>query len=84
MNLVKKLDQTSSMSRLNAVDAAYSGNPYGGSNFTAKWQGFNEDGMGVVKYLDQTYAGHGLSNTYTVYNSKVLLRVAQGRRTMMY
>ena len=84
MNLVDKLNQASSMSRLNAVDAAYAGSPYGGSNFTAKWQGFNEDGMGVVKYLDQTYTGQGLSNTYTVYNSKVLLRVAQGRRTLMY
>lgn len=84
MNLADRLNQVSSMSRLNAVDAAYSGSPFAGSNFTARWRGFNEDGMGVVKYLDRTYAGHGLSNTYTVYNSKVLLRVAQGRRTMMY
>lgn len=84
MNLFDKLNQTSSMSRLNAVDAAYAGSPYAGSNFTAKWQGFNEDGLGVVKYLDQNYTGQGLSNTYTKYNAKVLLRVAQGRRTMMY
>ena len=84
MNLVDKLNETSQMSRLNAVDAAYAGSPYAGSNFTAKWQGFDENGMGVVKYLDQSYTAKGLSNVYTVSNSKVLLRVAKGRRTLMY
>lgn len=84
MNLAEKLDQTSNISRLNAVDAAYTGSPYAGSNFTARWQGYNEDGLGVVKYEDQTYTGVNLSNTYATKYSKVLLRVAQGRRTLNY
>lgn len=84
MNLTDKLDQASQMSRLNAVDAAYAGSPYAGSNFVARWQGYNEDGIGVVRYLDQNYTGVNLSNTYTTKESKVLLRVAQGRRTLMY
>lgn len=84
MNLTDKLDQASQMSRLNAVDAAYTGSPYAGSNFVARWQGYNEDGIGVVRYLDQNYTGVNLSNTYTTKESKVLLRVAQGRRTLMY
>ena len=84
MSLTDKLNQTSNVSRLNAVDAAYLGNPYGGSNFTAKWQGYNDDGMGVVKYFDQTYTGVNLSAKYTRKNSDVLLRVAEGRRSIMY
>ena len=84
MNLTDKLNETSQMSRLNAVDAAYTGNPYAGSNFVARWQGYNQDGMGVVRYLDQNYTGKNLSNVYTKKDSKVLLRVAQGRRTLMY
>lgn len=84
MNLTDKLNQTSQMSRLNAVDAAYAGSPYAGSNFVARWQGYNENGVGVVKYLDQNYTGTNLSNTYITKDSKVLLRVAQGRRTLMY
>lgn len=84
MNLVEKLDQTSEMSRLNAVDAAYEGSPYAGSNFNAKWQGYDEDGHGVVKYEDQTYTGTNLSSNYIKKQSKVLLRVAKARRTLMY
>ena len=84
MNLTDKLNQTSQMSRLNAVDAAYTGSPYAGSNFVARWQGYNQNGLGVVKYLDQNYTGTNLSNIYIKKDSKVLLRVAQGRRTLMY
>lgn len=84
MSLTDKLNQTSQISRLNAVDAAYTGSPYAGSNFNAKWQGYNEDGLGVVKYLDQEYTGANLSNRYTRKDSDVLLRVAKGRRTLMY
>ena len=84
MNLTDKLNQTSQVSRLNAVDAAYEGSPYGGSNFVAKWQGYNDDGMGIVRYLDKDYTGTNLSNTYTRKESKVLLRVAERRRTLMY
>ncbi len=84
MNLNDKLSQTSQMSRLNAVDAAYAGSPYAGSNFVARWQGYNANGKGIVKYLDQNYTGTNLSSNYIKKDSKVLLRVAQGRRTIMY
>ena len=84
MSLEQKLSQTSDMSRLNAVDAAYQGSPYGGSNFTAKWQGYDDNGIAVVKYLDQEYSAVNLSAKYTTKNSDVLLRVAASRRTIMY
>lgn len=84
MSLTDKLNQTSNVSRLNAIDAAFFGNPYGGSNFIAKWQGYNDDGISVVKYLDQTYTGVNLAATYTRKNTDVLLRVAEGYRSLMY
>jgi len=84
MSLEQKIGQASDMSRLNAVDAAYQGSPYGGSNFTAKWQGYDDNGIAIVKYLDQEYSAVNLSAKYTRKNSSVLLRVAAYRRTIMY
>lgn len=84
MQLINKLNENSNVSRLNAVDAAYAGSPYAGSNFKAKWQGYNEDGMAVVKYQDQTYTAKNLSSTSTVKNRTVFLRVGKAHRTVSY
>lgn len=84
MNLLDKLNQASNVSRLNAIDAAYMGSPYAGSNFKAKWQGYNSDGQAVVKVGDQNYAGKSLAQTYTTKNKNVVLRVARGQRIVNY
>ncbi len=83
-NLFDRLRETSNISRLNAVDAAYLGNPYSGSNFKAKWQGYNEDGMSIVKYQDKLYTAKNLSGQSTTKNRTVFLRAAKGSRTVNY
>lgn len=84
MDLLGKLNETSNLNRLNAVDAAYVGSPYAGSNFKAKWQGYNDDGKAVVRVGDQNYAGTSLAQNYTTKNSPVVLRVARGYRSVNY
>lgn len=84
MNLIDKLNETSNVSRLNAIDAAYMGSPYAGTNFKAKWQGYNSDGQAVVKVGDQNYAGSSLGQNYTTRNSNTVLRVAKGLRIVNY
>ena len=84
MTLIDKLNENSEVSRLNAVDAAYAGNPYAGSNFKAKWQGYNEDGMSIVKHEDQLYTAKNLSGQSAVKNKTVFLRAAKGSRTVNY
>lgn len=84
MDLISKLDETSNLGRLNAVDSAYVGSPYAGSNFKAKWQGYNDNGQAVVKFGDQTYAGRSVAQNYTTKNSSVVLRVAKGHRSINY
>ena len=84
MGLIDKLNENSNVSRLNAVDAAYAGNPYAGSNFKAKWQGYNEDGMSIVKYEDQLYTAKNLSGQSAAKNKAVFLRAAKGIRTVNY
>jgi hypothetical protein len=83
-NLLDKLKETSAFSRLNAVDAAYIGNPYAGSNFKAKFQGYNEDGMSIIKYQDQLYTAKNLSGQAAERNKTVFLRAAKGIRTVNY
>lgn len=84
MKLIDKLNENSNVSRLNAVDAAYAGNPYAGSNFKGKWKGYNEDGMSTVKYEDQVYTAKNLSGQSAAKNKTVFLRAAKGSRTVNY
>lgn len=81
MSLIDNLNQASGVSRLNAIDAAYAGSPYAGSNFKARWQGYNEDGMAIVKYQGQVYTAKNLSPKAATKNKTVILRVAKGFRT---
>jgi len=83
-NLFDSLREASGVSRLNAVDAAYAGNPYAGSNFKGKWQGYNEDGMSIIKYQDQLYTAKNLSGQSAARNKTVFLRAAKGSRTVNY
>ena len=84
MNLVNKLKQTSTQSRINAIDAAYAGNPYQGSNFKGRWSGYNSDGMAQVKYQDRTYTASNVSGRSARPNQSVVLRVAKGRKQVNY
>jgi DNA repair exonuclease SbcCD nuclease subunit len=84
MNLMNKLNEASSNSRLNAIDAAYYGNPYAGSNFKTRWQGYNDDGMAVVKYQDKNHAGRNISGRSARLNKEVTLRVSKGQKIINY
>lgn len=84
MELVDKLSEAANVSRLNAVDAAYAGNPYAGSNFKASWQGYNDDGQAIVKYQDQVYTAKSIAGTAAKLNQTVLLRVAKNYRSVIY
>lgn len=84
MDLPSKLNETSNLSRLNAVDAAYAGSPYAGTNFNAKWQGYDADGNSLVKYQGDTYTARQLSMHSILANTSVVLRVARGVRFVNY
>ena len=84
MNLQEKLKETQTASRINAIDAAYRGNPYRGSNFKVSWQGYNDDGLAVVKYKNRTYTGRNIAGRSTTGNSKVTLRIAKGFKQVNY
>jgi hypothetical protein len=84
MDLVSRLNETSNLNRLSAVDAAYVGSPYQGSNFKAKWQGYDADGNATVKYNGQVYTARNLSSRSSVLNKSVILRVSKGSRFVNY
>jgi len=84
MDLLARLNENSDLNRLSAIDAAYIGSPYQGSNFKAKWQGYNADGAPIVKYNGQTYTAKSLALNSTVLNKPVVLRVAKGSRIVNY
>lgn len=84
MELVNKLSETANVSRLNAVDAAYAGNPYAGSNFKASWQGYNNDGQAIVKYQNQVYTAKSIASAAAKSNQTVILRVAKNYRSVNY
>lgn len=84
MNLEEKLQQTQTAARINAIDAAYKGNPYSGSNFKAFWQGYNDDGLAIVKYQNRTYSARNIAGRSITANTKVTLRVAKGFRQVNY
>lgn len=84
MDLEEKLNQTNTAARINAIDAAYRGNPYRGSNFKVSWQGYSNDGLAVVKYQNRTYSARNIAGRSTIANTKVILRVAKGFRQVNY
>ena len=84
MDLEDMLQQTASSARLNAIDAAYLGSPYGGTNFQAKWKGYNDDGLARVEYEDRIYTASNIGSKSIQRNKKVILRVAKGRRQVNY
>lgn len=84
MELTNKLFEAANVSRLNAVDAAYAGNPYAGSNFKADWQGYNDDGKAIVKYQNQLYTAKSIAGRAAKLRQTVLLRVAKNYRSVNY
>lgn len=84
MDLFNQLQSSANANRLNAVDSAYIGRPTRGSNFKAKWQGYNNDGYGLVKFGDQTYAADSLGSHSIIRHKEVMLRVSRGQRFIIY
>lgn len=84
MDLMSKLAQTADVSRLNAIDAAYLGGPYAGTNFKAKWKGFNDDGLAQIEYKDKTYTASSIGSKSITRDKSVLLRVAKGTRQVNF
>ena len=84
MDLNDKLRETRTASRINAIDAAYRGNPFNGSNFKAIWQGYNSDGLAQVKYQNRLYTASSIAGRSVRSNQKVLLRIAKGMRQVNY
>jgi len=84
MDLRDSLQQTANTSRINAIDAAYQGSPYGGSNFQGKWKGYDDDGYAKVEYEDRTYKANNIGSKSIQKNKKVFLRVAKGRKQVNY
>ena len=84
MDLKDKLEETQTASRINAIDAAYRGNPYQGSNFKATWQGYNDDGLAQVKYQNRIYTASNIAGRSARSQQRVLLRIAKGMRQVNY
>mgnify|MGYP003338959617 CR=1 FL=1 len=84
MNLFNQLQSCANANRLNAVDSAYIGRPTRGSNFKGKWLGYNNDGYGVIKFADKTYAADSLGSYSAIRNQEVMLRVSKGQRFIVY
>lgn len=84
MNLEDQLSEAASLSRLNAIDSAYIGNPTRGSNFQVRWQGYNSNGQAVVKFENNFYSARNLGNYSIIKNKPVMLRVSRGLRNVNY
>ena len=84
MSLEDKLKETQVVSRINAIDAAYKGNPYKGSNFKATWNGYSSDGYALVKYQNRVYSVSNIAGRSARSGQKVVLRVAKGFRQVNY
>jgi len=81
-NLTSRLNDISNANRLNAVETAYSGSPGSQTNFTGKWQGYDDNGNGLIKVNGKTYSANVLGLTSRPYNADILLRVGKGIRTI--
>lgn len=84
MDLQSRLGEAANMSRLNAIDSAFVGNPNSGSNFQVRWQGYDSNGRAVVKYENNTYTARNLGNYSITRNKTVMLRVSKGLRNVNY
>jgi hypothetical protein len=83
-NLISRLNTLASTSRLNTVEAAYSGSPNAQSNFKATWQGYDEVGNALVKVNGKIYPANGIGITGLALNSSVTLRVGKGIKTVTW
>jgi hypothetical protein len=79
-NIQQKLNEVSAMSRLEAIESAYAGNAAGGSNFKARWKGFDSNGRAQVEVDGQIYTGTGIGSRAVPGNYDVMLRVGKGVR----
>lgn len=84
MSLQNTLNATANASRLNAIDAAFRGNPYEGSNFKANFAGYNDDGFALVRYQDRVYSAQNIAGRSARGNQTVLLRVAKKKMQINY
>lgn len=83
-NLISQLKSLSSMSRLNTVEAAYSGSAGAQANFKATWQGYNEAGDALVKINGKLYPANSIGITGLAINSPVTMRVGKGIKTITW
>ena len=81
---MRLLQELSNASRLEAVDAAFSGNPFNGSNFTAKWNSYNQDGHAVVKYQGFLHSAKNISGRTPNASKTVMLRVSKMQKLVNY
>lgn len=81
-NLLAKLSDTANMSRLNTVEAAFAGTPGAQSNFKAKWQGYDENGNGIVKVNGVAYTANTIAASSIKQNYNVILRAGKGIKSI--
>ena len=84
MRLRNILREVQTTSRLNAIDAAYKGSPFSGSNFQATWQGYDDDGHAQVKFQDRIYTASNIAGRSAQRDKKVVLRAAKNKLQINY
>ena len=73
-DLVRKLQSTSSQSRINAIEDSYRGSKFAQSNHKVEWMGYNQKGRALVKSGGKVYSGKNLSKTSSRPRERVLMR----------
>jgi len=82
MNPVSRLNELSSINRLNTVEAAYKGSAGAQSNFKGRWQGYDQNGNGLVKVNGTVYTASSIGIKSIAQNTNVILRVGKGIRNV--
>lgn len=80
-NVMLRLKDTANASRLNTVEAAYAGSTGAQSNFKGRWQGFNNEGNGIIRIAGKDYAATTIGSASLPFNAPVILRVGKGIKT---
>lgn len=83
-NLISQLNNLAASSRLNTVEAAFSGTFGAQANFKGTWQGYDSRGNALVKVNGQTYTASAIGATGLPLNSSVTLRVGKGIKTVSW
>ena len=81
-DLVRKLQSTSSQSRINAIEDSYRGSKFAQSNHKVEWMGYDQKGQALVKSSGKVYSGTNLSRTSLKPRERVLMRTGKGVKTI--